>query len=184
MISAMSLWLPVLVSAVFVFIVSSVIHMVLTYHRRDFKAVPSEDSVMEALRGFNIPLGEYFMPHVEDPKARETDEFMARVEKGPVAFLTVIPANYNMGSKLLMWFIYCILVGLFTAYLAGLSLEQGAQYMAVFRFTGTAAFGAYAFALLQNSIWYARSWRTTLKSMLDGFIYATVTAGTFGWLWP
>ena len=184
MISALSLWLPVLLSAVFVFIVSSIIHMVLTYHRNDFKRVPSEDGIMDALRSFNIQQGEYVMPHVDDPKQRETEEFKAKIEKGPVAYLTVIPGAYNLGRKLAMWFLFSILVGLFTAYIAGLALEPGTHYMAVFRFTGTAAFGGYALALLQNSIWYGRSWRTTLKSLADGFIYALVTAATFGWLWP
>jgi len=184
MIGAFSLWLPILLSAVFVFAASSIIHMVLRYHNSDFKGVPAEDDVMDALSAFNIPHGEYFIPHVEDAKQRETDEFKAKLEKGPVAFLTVIPANYNMGGKLLMWFLYSILVSLLTAYVAGLGLEPGAHFMAVFRFTGTVAFGGYALALMQNSIWYGRSWSTTLKSMADGFIYATVTAGTFGWLWP
>ena len=184
MISALSLWLPVLLSALGVFIVSSVIHMVLTYHRNDFKGVPSEDGVMDALRSFNIPQGEYFMPFIDDPKQRETDEFKAKEQKGPVAYLTVISADYKLGKKLVSWFLYSILVGLFTAYTAGLALEPGAYYMQVFRFTGTAAFGGYALALMQNSIWYGRNWSTTLKSMADGFVYPLVTAGIFGWLWP
>jgi len=45
-------------------------------------------------------------------------------------------------------------------------------------------FGGYALALLQNSIWYKRAWNFTLKSMADGLVYALLTAGTFGWLWP
>ena len=184
MVSALSLWQPVLLSAVFVFIVSSVIHMLLTWHRKDFSAVPSEDEVMDALRPFNIPEGEYFMPYVDHPKQRETDEFKAKVEKGPVAFLTVRPVSYEMGSKLLLWFVYCLLVGLCTAYVAGLALAPGAHYLAVFRFVGTVAFAGYSLALMQNSIWYGRSWKTTLKSMADGFVYASVTAGTFGWMWP
>ena len=184
MVSALSLWLPVLLSAVFVFIVSSIIHMVLKYHGNDYKAVPSEDAVMDALRSFNIAEGEYFIPYVNDPKQRETDEFKAKIEKGPIAFLTVIPGAYDMGGKLVMWFVYSILVGFCTAYMAGLAMEAGAHYMAVFRFTGTAAFVGYALALMQNSIWYGRGWGNTLKSMGDGFIYALVTAGTFGWLWP
>lgn len=184
MVSALSLWLPVLLSAVFVFIISSIIHMVLTYHRSDYQAVPSEDEVMDALRPFGLAEGEYFIPYVDDPKQRETDEFKAKIEKGPVALLTVIPGAYNMGGKLVMWFVYSLLVGLFTAYVAGLALDLGAHYLAVFRFTGAVAFCGYALALLQNSIWYGRSWGNTLKSMADGFIYALVTAGTFGWLWP
>jgi hypothetical protein len=34
------------------------------------------------------------------------------------------------------------------------------------------------------SIWYSRAWINTIKSTIDGLIYALLTAGTFGWLWP
>jgi len=43
MVSIISLWLPILLSAVAVFLVSSVIHMVFQYHKTDFKKIPSED---------------------------------------------------------------------------------------------------------------------------------------------
>jgi hypothetical protein len=49
---------------------------------------------------------------------------------------------------------------------------------------GTTAFAAYSVALMHESIWYGRKWSSTLKSMADGFVYACVTAGVFGWLWP
>lgn len=184
MVPALSLWLPILLSAVFVFILSSVIHMVLKYHRSDFRAVPSEAAVMEALRPFGIPQGEYVIPHASDPKEMETPEFKAKLEKGPVAFLTVMSADFQMGKSLALWFVYCVLMGLFAAYLTGRALGPGATYLEVFRFAGASAFGAYALALLQNSIWYKRGWASTLKSMFDGFLYALVTAGTFAWLWP
>lgn len=184
MVSALSLWLPILLSAVFVFIVSSVMHMVLKYHSNDMKALPKEDEVMDALQPFNIAAGEYFMPYINDLKQRESAEFKAKLEKGPVAFLNVVPGAYDMGGKLFMWFVYSLLVGLFTAYVAGVTMAPGAHYLAVFRITGAVAFVGYALALVQNSIWYGRSWSSTLKYMVDGFVYALVTAGTFGWLWP
>ncbi len=37
MVSLMSLWIPILVSAVIVFVLSSIIHMVLPYHRTDLR---------------------------------------------------------------------------------------------------------------------------------------------------
>ena len=184
MVPALSLWLPVMLSAVFVFIVSSIMHMVIKYHSNDMKALPKEDEVMGALQPFNIEAGEYFMPYISDMKQRDTDEFKAKLAKGPVAFLIVVPDAYNMGGKLFMWFVYSLLVSLFTAYVAGIALAPGAHYLAVFRITGTVAFVGYSLALIQNSIWYGRSWGSTLKYMLDGFLYALVTAGTFGWLWP
>ena len=184
MVSTLELWLPILISAVAVFLASSVIHMVLSYHRSDFKAVPSEEEVMAALRPFNIPPGEYVIPHAESSSQMEEPAFKEKIEQGPVAFLTVMSGGFNMGKSLVLWFVYCILIGMFAAYLAGRALGPGAHYLAVFRFVGAASFGAYALALLQNSIWYKRDWSTTLKSMFDGFIYACLTAGIFGWLWP
>jgi hypothetical protein len=185
MVPALSLWLPILLSAVFVFLVSSVIHMALSWwHRDDFGAVPDEDGVMEALRGFDLPEGEYVMPHASSSKEMNEPAFKAKLEKGPVAFLTVCSGGFAMGKSLAQWFIYCLLISLFSAYLTGRALGAGASYLDVFRFAGTVAFSAYALALLQNSIWYKRKWSTTVKQMIDGFVYASVTAGTFGWLWP
>ena len=185
MVSVMSLWLPILLSAVIVFVVSSIIHMLLPYHRSDFRKIPSEDEVMEALRKFNIPPGDYVIPRAGSPKEMGTPEFIEKTTKGPVAFMTVMPSGPpSMTGSLVQWFIYSIVVGVFAAYIAGRALEPGAHYLEVFRFAGATAFVGYAIALLQNSIWYKRPWSTTLKSVFDGFVYALMTAGTFGWLWP
>lgn len=185
MVSIASLWLPILLSAVAVFIASSIIHMLLTYHRSDFDTVPSEDEVMDALRAFDIPPGDYVIPCAGSPKEMGTPEFIEKTTKGPVAFVTVMPSGPpSMTGSLILWFLYSVLVGIAAAYVAGRALEPGAEYLMVFRFAGCAAFLGYAMALLQNSIWYKRKWSATLKSMCDGLIYALLTAGTFGWLWP
>ena len=99
--------------------------MVLTYHRSDFGKVPSEEEVMEALRPFNIPPGEYVIPHAESPKQMEEPEFKARMEKGPVAFLTFMAGGFETGKSLVMWFLYCILIGMFAAHIhAAFSLSR------------------------------------------------------------
>jgi len=184
-VAALALWLPIVLSAVFVFVVSSIIHMVFQWwHRDDFRAVPDEDAVMDALRPFNIPRGDYIIPYACSSKEMREPAYKSKRAQGPVAILTVCSTDYAMGKSLLLWFGYCLLVSLFAAYLAGRALGPGAHYLEVFRFAGAAAFCGYALALLQNSIWYQRKWSATLKSMLDGFLYALVTAGTFGWLWP
>jgi hypothetical protein len=185
MVPVMSLWIPILLSAVFVFAVSSVIHMLLPYHRRDLAKVPNEDGVMEALRKFNIPPGDYLIPCAGSPAVMKTPEFIERMTKGPVAFMTVMKSGPpSMGMSLFLWFIYCIVVGIFAAYVAGRALEPGAHYLAVFRFAGVTAFVGYALALWQTTIWYKRRWTTTLKVTADGLLYGLVTAGTFGWMWP
>ena len=185
MVPIISLWLPILLSAVFVFILSSLIHMVFRYHSNDFAKVPDEEKVMEDLRKYNIPPGEYSMPRAADMKDMSSPEFIEKMKQGPVAMITVLengPAK--MGTSLLLWFIYSIVVGIFAAYVAGRALGPDAHYLAVFRFTGVVAFLGYNVALWQNSIWYKRNWSATIKSMFDGLVYALVTAGTFGWLWP
>jgi hypothetical protein len=185
MVPVMSLWIPIVISAVIVFVISSIIHTVLTYHRTDFGKVPAEDKVMDALRHVGIPPGDYVIPCAGSSKEMKTPEFLEKMEKGPVAFMTVMPSGPpTMGKSLVQWFVYCLVVGVFAAYVTGRALEPGADYLAVFRFAGSTAFLGYALALWQNSIWYKRAWSATLKSTFDGVVYALLTAGTFGWLWP
>lgn len=185
MVSIISLWLPILVSAVFVFIASSLIHMLLPYHRSDFKKVPNEDAAMEELRKLKIPPGDYGIPYAENPKEMKSSEFQEKFKKGPLAFLTVLDSKaFNMGNNLALWFLYCLVVSIFAAYITGRALTPEADYLEVFRFAGATAFIGYTVALWQNSIWYKRSVKTNLKNTFDGLIYALLTAGTFGWLWP
>lgn len=185
MVSIVSLWLPILLSAVVVFILSSVIHMFLGYHNSDFKKLSSEDEAMDSLRKLNIPPGDYVMPYTSDNKERNSAEFKEKMKKGPVAFITIFPSGeISMGQSLGLWFLYCVIVSIIAAYLAGSALVPGANYLEVFRFAGTTAFVGYSIALMQNSIWFRKSWSATFKSMFDGLIYALFTAGIFGWLWP
>ena len=181
----MSLWLPILLSAVFVFVASSVIHMVLPYHKGDFRKMPAEDDVMEALRKFNIPPGDYMMPCAGGSQEMKTPAFAEKMKKGPVMTATVLPTGrFSMTSNLVQWFIYCAVVSAIAAYVAGRAVGPGTSYLAVFRFAGVTAFACYALAQWQNSIWYKRAWSTTIKNTFDGLIYGMLTAGTFGWLWP
>jgi len=181
----LSLWLPILVSAIFVFVASSIIHMFLKYHQSDFKGLPNEDAVAEALRPLNIPPGEYVMPYCATNAERQSEEYKDKATKGPVAFLNVYPSGIpGMGSSLIQWFVYCIVVSIFAAYIASRAAGDGAPYLEVFRFAGTTAFIGYSLGIVQASIWFRRSWSTTLKSVFDGLIYGLLTGGAFGWLWP
>lgn len=185
MVAVTTLWLPILLSAVLVFVVSSIIHMVMPYHRSDYAQLPDEPGVRAALRPFAIPPGDYAVPYASAPKEMGTPEFTARMTEGPVALLTVRPNGPPaMGGALGAWFAYSLVVGVFAAYVASRALPLEADYLAVFRMVGTTAFAAYALALPSSSIWFGRQWSTTFKLMFDGLVYALVTAGVFGWLWP
>ena len=179
------LWLPILLSAVFVFVASSVIHMALPIHRGDCKKLKNEDAVLDALSAQSIEPGMYMFPCAGSMKEMHTPEMVAKLERGPVGRLTIQAAGgFHLGRSLVWWFIFCLIVGLLAAYVGWHGLGAGAAYRTVFRVTGTAAILGYAVGHLHDSIWNGVRWGTTAKFVLDGVIYGLVTAGTFGWLWP
>ena len=185
MVPLMTLGLPILVSAVIVFVASFILHMVLPLHRNDLRKLPKEDEFLDALRRFDIPPGDYGVPHAASPAAMKDPEFVAKMKKGPIVLMTFAPGQPpSMATNLVLWFVYSLVVSLFAAYIASRALGPGASYLEVFPFVGTTAFLGYSLALAQHSIWYKRNWGTTARSMFDGLVYGLLTAGTFGWLWP
>jgi hypothetical protein len=185
MVPIMSLWVPILLSAVFVFVISFAMHTLLSYHRNDYVKIPGEDDVMNALSKIDIPPGDYMMPYADSREMMRSPEFIKKMNKGPVAFMTVVkPGQQSMGVSLLMWFVFNVIVSIFAAYVAGRALGPGARFWAVVRFAGTVTFTSYALAMVPNSIWYKIKWSTTLKSVIDGLILSLVTGAIFGWLWP
>jgi hypothetical protein len=182
--SLAALWLPILLSAVIVFVVSSVIHMLTGWHASDYPKLANEDRVMDALRPLGLSPGDYMMPRPANQQEMKSPAFVEKVKRGPVVMMTVMPGSMGMGKQLTGWFVYAVVVGFFAAYVASRALPPGSPYLQVFRFVGATAFIGYAVALWQMSIWYHRAWLTTFKATVDGLIYALLTAGTFGWLWP
>jgi hypothetical protein len=185
MVPLTSLVVPILLSAVIVFVASAIMHMVLPLHRNDIRKVPQEDAALEAFRKLNLPPGEYGVPHAGSPAGMKNPDFIAKMTKGPLVFMTIAPgARPTMAPNLIQWFIYSVVVSIFAGYIAGRALGPGTDYLQVFRFAGCTAFVGYAMALPEHSIWYKRPWSTTIKLMIDGLIYGLLTGGTFGWLWP
>ena len=179
------LWLPILLSAVFVFIVSSIIHMALPIHKGDVKKMKNEEAVLNALRAQGVEPGAYMFPGCNSMKEMGSPELQAKMKTGPVGWLTILPpGGCNMNVSLMWWFVNCLVVGVFVAYLGWHAKPAGPAYLEVFRITGTAALLGYALGFLHESIWKGQAWSVTAKFMFDGLIYALVTAGTFGWLWP
>ncbi|HEX8849103.1 MAG TPA: hypothetical protein VF761_06200 [Gemmatimonadaceae bacterium] len=179
-----SLWLPILLSAVIVFVASSLIHMVLPWHKADYPKYANEAQVLDALRPLAIPPGDYLMPRPESAADMKSAEFIEKRRRGPVLLMTVMPNDVGMGKSLALWFVYLVVIAIFAGYIAGRALPTGTDYLQVFRFIGTSAFMGLTLALWQMSIWYRRAWRITITATFDGLIYALLMAGTFGWLWP
>jgi len=155
------------------------------WHKNDYPALANQDQVSIALRSLAIPPGDYILPRAKDMKGMRTPEFKEKFKAGPVMFMTVLAnPSMSMARPLTLWFIYTLVTNFLAAYVASRTLTPGADREMVFYVVGTTAFIGYAAALWQMSIWYGRALSMTIKSTIDGLIYAAVTAGTFVWLWP
>ena len=140
MVTLAGLWMPILLAAVFVFIASSIIHMVLPYHRNNYGKLAKEEEVRAAIRNSAPTPGLYFVPYCTH-KELNAPETKAKYAEGPVLLMTVYPNGpVKMGQFLGLWFVYCLVVSFFTAYLAAHTVAVGAPFRHVFRVTGTAAF--------------------------------------------
>jgi hypothetical protein len=179
-----SLWLPVVVSAVAVFVVSSILHMLLKYHRADYKKLSDEEAVRQAIRQGTSGPGVYAIPYAVDAQMKDP-ALLKKYEEGPVGLITLMRSGrLNMGKYLGLWFLFCLLVSFVTAYVARHVLEPGEDPLNVLRVTATIAFMAYAFGRIQESIWMAIPWPNTLRGIVDGLVYALTTGIVFWLLWP
>jgi len=185
MVSLTALWLPILLSAVIVFVVSSILHMALPFHKSDYRKLPDEDKVTDAMRTAGVTPGRVYIFPYGDMKSLKSPEMQEKFKRGPVGLLTVRPSGVpGLGKFLVQWFLYCIVVGIFAACVAAATQPPGTEYKRIFHLVGVVAFAGYSLALIQNAIWKGETWGVTFKHIIDGLIYALLTAGTFGWLWP
>ena len=183
MVALGALWLPILVSAVFVFIASSIVWMLLPHHRNDWSPLPGEAGVLDAMRKAGVGRGQYRFPWC-DPRDK-SPETAKKLEEGPMGTTIVWPTGkMNMGKMLGTWFVYLVIVSACVAYLTGHVLPTGASYRTVFRLAGGIAMLGYAAANVPNAIWMGKSWSSTIKDVIDAAVYGLLTAGVFGWLWP
>ena len=179
------LWAPILLSAVLVFLASSLVHMVFKWHASDYGRLPDEEAVRTVLLKTPPAPGQYVLPHCADMKEMGSPDMVKRYEEGPVGVLTLkAPGAPAMGPALGAWFLFNLVVAFCVAYVAYHALPAGTPYLRVFQVTGAVCFLAYAAGAVPASIWMGKPWRITFKDLLDGLIYALVTAGAFGWLWP
>ncbi len=179
-----SLVLPILLSAVFVFVVSSLIHMVLQIHKGDYRKLPNEDAVLDAMRSAGVQPGQFMFPCPTSMKDMGSPEMVAKYRRGPIGSLIVRPSgDIGMGKALMQWFVLCVVISVFVAYLTGLALPPEATGAQVFRFAAAATVLGHAFSSVNDSIWKGLSWTTTAKFVFDGVVYGLVTGATFAWLW-
>jgi hypothetical protein len=185
MVTILSLWLPILISAVLVWIASAIIWTVLPHHKSDYKGLPDEEAARNALLPQNLKPGQYDIPHIASRDEVKKPGVLKKFNDGPAGFLTVVPKGLpSMAKGMILSFIYYLVIGVIVAYVASRSLGIGAKYLSVFRLTGVVSWLAYGFGIFQDSIWFGRPWSSSFKHVLDTLVYGLLTAGVFGWLWP
>ncbi len=183
-VAPLELWMPILASAVVVFFASFLAHMVLPHHKKDYRKVADEDTLLEWIRTTKPAPGQYMFPGCEDWSELKDPEVKKRWEAGPHGTMNVYPGIPSMGRNLILTFIYYVVVSFFIAYLCALSLDAGDSFMRVFRFAGTAGVMAYVLGWVGNSIWFNQPRKAFINDLVDGIVYGLLTGATFALLWP
>ena len=159
--------------------------MVLKLHKKDYGQLDNEAEVMATLRQAGVKPGTYAFPACMEPGEMGSPEMLEKYKQGPVGLMNIMPSGPPaMGKFLGQWFVYSVVISVFVAYLTGRTVGPGADYLGVFRVAGTAAFLVYGLSNPVDSIWKGQPWGTTMRHTADGLVYALLTAGVFGWLWP
>ncbi len=185
MVTLGSLWLAIVLATVLVWVAAALIWMVLPHHRTDYRGLPDEEAARSLLGAQKLDPGEYDLPHCTSSKEMKAPEFIRKFEQGPVAFITILPNRPPpMGRNMALTVAFYLVVSILVAYVASRTLDPGADYLSVFRLTGTVAWLAYGFAIIPDAIWFGRPWPSVAKVLADALVYALLTAGVFGWLWP
>lgn len=181
----LSLWLPILLSAVVVFVISSLVHMVIKWHAGDYGFFANEDAIRDAIRAANPAPGRYVIPQCKEMKDMASAAMVKKYNEGPVGHVTIIPNGPpNMGKYLGLWFLLCVLVSVATAcVVARLIPHDPAFAQRAAKLAGAVSFIAYGFGTIQESIWSGRPWSQSVKYILDAALYAAGTAMVFYFLW-
>ena len=181
MVTLASLWLAILVSAVFVFFASFILHTLLPHHKSDYAALPDEGAASGLA---DVAPGQYDFPHSTGMNDLKDEGIVAKFNTGPVGLVTMFPNGIpNMTKSLGLSFVHYLVVGFVVAYICAAMLDADAGYLAVFRLAGLTAWLAHGWGTIPDAIWFGKPWSVVLKYMGDGLVYALLTAGTFGWLW-
>lgn len=184
MVTILDLWLPIVLSAIVVFLASSLVWMVLPHHKNDWGELSDEDAVIKALNAQGVKAGQFHFPACKTREQMKDPEVQKKLKEGPAGMMILRAGRPNMGACLAQYFIYCLAVSVLVAYVAGRGLAPGAAYLDVFQVAGAAALLGYSAALIPSAIWIGRSWSSVIKEVIDGVVYGLLTAGIFGWLWP
>lgn len=180
----LALWMPIALSGVVCFFASFVLWAATPWHKPDMKVFPDQDAADRAFAGLGLAPGHYAMPQPRDREDCKSEAFQDRYKRGPWLSVMVQKGMPNMGKNMALSVGVFLVISLGVAYVAGLSLSPGADYLRVFRVCGSVALLAYGFGGMINGVWFGKPMGWVVRDFVDAVIYAMLTAGFFGWLWP
>jgi hypothetical protein len=178
------LWLPVLVSAVVVFVASFLAWMVLPHHKKDIKTLPDEKALTDHLRKLNLPPGTYMWPGCQPGQDMKSEEYCARYNAGPWGTMNVVGRKPSFARNLVLTFLLYIVVSIFVGYVTSLAREPGASFLPVFRLAGATAVLGYCAGSIPGAIFTGKPGRFVLTDFIDGVVYGLLTGVMFGLFWP
>jgi hypothetical protein len=188
------LWLPILLSAAAVWVVSIIFGMALPHHKQDWIGLPApqggEDGFMDDLRKRGIKPGNYLFPDFRSGGGREamkSEKVQKALKEGPVGHLSLWQTPLTMGDKLVGTFIVYLIVSTLIAYLTRVALSPlsgTASFAKVFQVAATAGILAYCFSFIPSALWWGSYKRTIVANVIDGVIYGAITGAIFAWRWP
>ena len=176
----LSLWLPIVLSAVALFFASFLSWTVLPFHKRDWVKLANEDEILKTARAINLAPGNYMFPGCATKDEMNSPEHRQKWEQGPRGVMTVF-SGMNMGQNLALTFTYFLVISFCIAYLSTLALPRGASFMQVFRFVSTAGLLIFLSAIVQHAIWFRCR---IVGHVIESIAYAAIVGTIFGALWP
>lgn len=177
-VTVVELWMPIVVSAVVVWITSAIVWMALPHHKKDIKTLPDADTIPNLTR--DLKPGVYLWPNCE----QNSEEFKKRFNEGPWGSMTVLPGKPNMLRNMAGVFLVYVVIGVFVAYVTGLAREPGAEFLEVFRVAGAVALASYCLGWMPNALFFGKPGRFWLTDLADCVVYALITGVVFALLWP
>ena len=183
-VSLASLWLPILVSTVAVFFVSSLAWMVLPHHQKDINAIADEKAWFEHLKQHDLPPGTYMWPGCASQEKTKSPEFQTRYSAGPWGSINILPGKPNFARNLACVFLIYLIVSMFVGYITAEARYAAAGFFSVFQVAAATAVLAYCAGSIPGAVFMGKPGRFMATDFIDGLVYGLLTGVVFALLWP
>ncbi len=182
-VSMAELWMPILTTAVVVFILSCLAWTISPHHKPEYRKLAAEPGFLDALRTLNIPAGGYFFPYV-DGAGMKTEEGKRLMNEGPWGRMRLYGKKPGMGGSMLGSFVLYLVVSAAIAFVGTMTIPAGAGFGDVLRVLGTVGVLSYSVAVIPQIIWFERQWSVFFTHLFDGVVFGLATGLVFAWMWP